>query len=109
MEKISPDDVGFYNIATPFPGTPMFDLVKKNGWLKITDFEKYDTTTPIFETPTLSMKELREIREQAFHHFYLRPTYILRMIAKGGMNGLSAMRTAFSHLIEATKTKLKRP
>jgi anaerobic magnesium-protoporphyrin IX monomethyl ester cyclase len=109
MEKISPDDVGFYNVATPFPGTPLFDLVKKNGWLKITDFDKYDTATPIFETPTLSMKELREIREQAFHHFYLRPTYILRMFAKGGMSGLSAMRTAFSHLLEATKTKPKRP
>jgi len=109
VEKISPEDVGFYNIATPFPGTPMFDLVKKNGWLRITDFNKYDTATPIFETPTLSMKELREIREQAFHHFYLRPTYILSMFAKGGMIGLSATRTAFSHLLGAAKSKLNRP
>jgi radical SAM superfamily enzyme YgiQ (UPF0313 family) len=109
VEKISPDYVGFYNVATPFPGTPMYDLVKENGWLKVTDFDKYDTVTPIFETPTLSMKELREIHEQAFQSFYLRPTYVLRMFAKGGMRGFSATRTAFAYLLIAIRSKLQRP
>ena len=77
VEKISPDAMGFYNIATPFPGTPLYDLVKEKGWLKVTDFDKYDTATPIFETPWLSMKDLRNLRLQAFHHFYLRPAYFL--------------------------------
>jgi len=103
VEKISPDEVGFYNVATPFPGTPMYDTVKKNGWLKVTDFDKYDTTTPIFETPWLSMKELREIREQAFHHFYLRPTYVLKNLRKGRV---SSLLTALVHLVGALKLKL---
>ena len=105
VEKLNPNDVGF-NIATPYPGTPMYDYVKENGWLKITDFDKYDTATPVFETPTLSMKELREIREQAFRRFYLRPTYAIRMFAKGGVYGYSATRTAFGHLLRAVKSKL---
>jgi radical SAM superfamily enzyme YgiQ (UPF0313 family) len=109
VEKISPDEVGFYNIATPFPGTPMYDLVKKNGWLRVTDFDQYDTATPIFETPWLSMKELKEIREEAFHHFYLRPTYILRTFSKGWMYGLSTTVIAFKHLFAVAKSKLKRP
>ena len=75
VEKVAPDDVGFYNVATPFPGTPMFDLVKEKGWLRVTDFDKYDTTKPIFETPQLSMKELGKLREGAFHHYYLRRAY----------------------------------
>ena len=104
VEKLNPDDVGFY-IATPYPGTPMYDLVKEKGWLKVTDFDKYDTATPIFELPTLSMQELKEIREKAFQRFYLRPTYILRMFAKGGMYGFSATRTAFAHLLRAIKSK----
>jgi len=107
VEKISPDYVGFYNIATPFPGTPMYDEVIEKGWLRVTDFDKYDTATPIFETPMLSMKELKEIREQAFHHFYLRPTYILRMFAKGGLHGLSATQTALEHLFKSIKLKLQ--
>jgi anaerobic magnesium-protoporphyrin IX monomethyl ester cyclase len=106
VEEISPDDVGYY-IATPYPGTPMFDYVEKMGWLKIHDFNKYDTATPIFETPTISMKELREIRERALQSFYLRPTYVLRMFGKGGMYGYSASRTALAHLRRRIKSKLK--
>jgi anaerobic magnesium-protoporphyrin IX monomethyl ester cyclase len=105
VEKISPDEVGFYNIATPFPGTPLYDQVKKNGWLRVTDFDKYDTATPIFETPWLSMKELKEIREQAFHHFYMRPSYVLRMFGKGWMYGFAALRTALAHLLTVVKSK----
>jgi radical SAM superfamily enzyme YgiQ (UPF0313 family) len=103
IERISPGDVGFYNVATPFPGTPLYDLVKENGWLKVTDFDKYDTVIPIFETPTLSMKELREIREQAFHHFYLRPTYFVNNLRKGRLLSLS---TVLAHLVGAIKLKL---
>jgi anaerobic magnesium-protoporphyrin IX monomethyl ester cyclase len=104
VEEIDPDDVGYY-IATPYPGTPMADYVKKMGWLRVTDFDKYDTATPIFELPTLSMEELIKIREKAFHRFYLRPTFIIRMFAKGGMYGFSATRTALSHLLRATRSK----
>ena len=105
VEKISPDEVGFYNIATPFPGTPLYDTVKKNGWLRVTDFDKYDTVTPVFETPWLSMKELKEIREQAFHHFYTRPTYVIRMFGKGWMYGFAALKTALAHLFTSAKSK----
>jgi anaerobic magnesium-protoporphyrin IX monomethyl ester cyclase len=104
IKEINPDDVGYY-IATPYPGTPMAEQVKKNGWLRVTDFDNYDTATPIFELPTLSMKELVKIREDAFHSFYLRPTYILRMFAKGGTYGFSATKTALAHLIRAIKSK----
>ena len=104
VEKINPDDVGFY-IATPYPGTPMYDYVKKMGWLRVTDFDKYDTATPIFEIPTMTMQQLRDLREQAFQRFYLRPTYVLRMFTKGGTYGFSATRTAFAHLLRAVKSK----
>lgn len=75
VEKVAPDAVGFYNVATPFPGTPLYDIVKEKGWLRVADFDKYDTTKPIFETPQLSMKELGKLRESAFHHYYLRRAY----------------------------------
>jgi anaerobic magnesium-protoporphyrin IX monomethyl ester cyclase len=106
VEEIKPDDVGYY-IATPYPGTPMYDYVKKMGWLKIDDFDKYDTATPTFETPTMSMKELREIREKAFQRFYIHPGYVLRMFGKGGVYGYSATRTALAHFRRAVKSKFK--
>jgi radical SAM superfamily enzyme YgiQ (UPF0313 family) len=105
VERIDPDDVGYY-IATPYPGTPMYDLVKEKGWLKTNDFDKYDTATPVFETPTLTAQELREIREQAFQRFYIRPAHILHILSKGGLYGFSLTRTALAHLLRAIKSKL---
>jgi radical SAM superfamily enzyme YgiQ (UPF0313 family) len=105
VEKMDPDDVGYY-IATPYPGTPMYDLVKEKGWLKTNDFDKYDTATPVFETPTLTAQELREIREQAFQRFYIRPTHIIHIFSKGGLYGFSLTRTALAHLLRAIKSKL---
>ena len=106
VEEIKPDDVGYY-IATPYPGTPMYDYVKEKGWLKIEDFNKYDTATPTFETPTMKMKELRKIREEALQRFYVHPGYVLRMFRKGGVYGYSATKTALAHYRRRLKSKLK--
>jgi len=105
VERLNPDDVGYY-IATPYPGTPMYDSVKEKGWLKVTDFDKYDTATPIFEIPTMTMQELREIREEAFHRFYLRPQYFFGMLTKGRFWSLSIGRTVLAHFLRAVKAKL---
>jgi anaerobic magnesium-protoporphyrin IX monomethyl ester cyclase len=105
VEKIAPDDVGFYNVATPFPGTPMYNIVKEKGWLRITDFDKYDTTRPIFETPQLSMKELGKLRESAFHHYYLRRAYIFD---KKRRFKISTALVVGMHLIANLKLRLRR-
>ncbi len=107
VEKISPDEVGFYNVATPFPGTPLYDQVKEKGWLRVTDFDKYDTTTPIFETPWLSMKDLGKLREAAFHHFYLRPGYFFHNYRKRKFWTLASALTILSHLKGSIKLKLR--
>jgi hypothetical protein len=33
IKELNPDSVGFY-VATPYPGTPMYEQVKEKGWLK---------------------------------------------------------------------------
>ncbi|MFC1486303.1 B12-binding domain-containing radical SAM protein [Thermoproteota archaeon] len=104
-QKISPDDVAYYNIATPLPGTPLFDRVKEKGWLISTDFDKYDCKTPVFETPMLTTKDLEELYAKAFRSFYLRPTFIIRMFLKSGRYGFTVSRIALSCLIQEIKSK----
>ena len=108
VERLIPDYLGCYTVATPYPGTPMYDLVKNNGWLRITDFDKYNNVNATFDTPTLSIKELEEIADKVPQSFYFRPTYILRMFAKGGTYGFTASKTAFGYLLIAVRTKLSR-
>ena len=105
VEKIAPDDVGFYNVATPFPGTPMYDLVKEKGWLRVTDFDLYDTTHPIFETPWLSMKDLGKLREGAFHHYYMRTAFLFD---KKRRFKVSTALIFAANLIGDVKLKLRR-
>ncbi len=105
VKSLNPEDVGFY-IATPYPGTPLYDIVKEKGWLKTEDFDRYDTATPVFETPYLSMERLKEIRFKALQGFYLRPRYVLKMLAKGGVYGISAVRTSMAYLLRTLHLKL---
>ena len=105
LRQINPDEIGIY-IATPYPGTPMYDYVTKMGWLKIYDFDRYDTATPTFESPTMSMEELREIHDKAHQSFYLRPTYVIRAFSKGGVYGYSTTRTALAWLRRSIVSKL---
>jgi radical SAM superfamily enzyme YgiQ (UPF0313 family) len=106
VEKIAPDDVSIYNIATPYPGTPLYDMVKEKGWLRVTDFDLYDnTTTPIFETPWLSMKDLGKLREGAFHHFYLRREYLFDKRRRFKVS--TAMGAAYN-IIAIIKLKFRR-
>jgi len=105
LRKINPDEIGIY-IATPYPGTPMYDRVIKMGWLKITDFDRYDTATPTFESPPMTMDELRKIHDKAHQSFYLRPTYVIRAFSKGGVYGYSTTRTALAWLRRLIASKL---
>jgi len=98
VKELNPDDIGFY-IATPYPGTPMYEQVKKNGWLRVTDFDKYDTAGPTFETPSLSMEKLAELRHKAYQDFYLRPGYVLKMMRRGGVYGMSGVKTSGAYLL----------
>lgn len=98
VKQLNPDDVGFY-IATPYPGTPMYEQVIKNGWLRINDFDKFDTAGPTFETPTLSMEKLVELRAKAYQDFYLRPRYVLKMMSRGGVYGIAAVKTSGAYLL----------
>lgn len=105
INSLNPDDIGCY-IATPYPGTPMYEEVVKNGWLRVTDFNKYDTATPTFETPDLSMERLREIKYKAHQKFYLRPSYVFKMMRKGGTYGRSGLKTSAAYALRAMHIKL---
>ncbi len=105
IKELNPDSVGFY-VATPYPGTPMYEQVKANGWLRDTDFDHYDTALPTFETPSLSMEKIREIRKNAYKQFYLRPSYVFKMLRKGGVYGRAGLKTSAAYALRAMHIKL---
>lgn len=105
IERIKPGDVGYY-IATPYPGTPLYEQVVREGRLKIHDFNRFDTATPVFDLGTMTGEELKELRERAFQRFYLRPGYFFSMLGKGRFWSFSIILTILAHFRRAVLLRL---
>lgn len=83
ISKINPDYIKF-NILTPYPGTALYQEVKKGRWG--TFKEDPNRSTGYFATflpyGYKNFKELEDIRKYAFKKFHLRLRYILSKLLK---------------------------
>jgi anaerobic magnesium-protoporphyrin IX monomethyl ester cyclase len=51
-------DFAAFHPCTPFPGTPVYEQAKANGWMEETNFSNYDMFYPIMETEHLTREEV---------------------------------------------------
>ena len=72
--------VAEFYVATPFPGSPLYEQVKDR--LLTDDLTRYDAFTPVFEHENLSCREIERLRETAFTRYYLRPVYFLKYLRR---------------------------
>jgi len=81
--KLDPDFAQFA-VATPFPGTQLFDLIKKKGKMKIIDWDKYYMFghEGYFDYDKLKAEEVTKLTTQAYRRFYLRPKTIFGLIRR---------------------------
>ena len=63
-------------IVIPYPGTPLFQQAKENGWLKTEDWERYDMREPILKTP-MNEQEVMEI-VQGLYKVAFAPEFMIR-------------------------------
>jgi radical SAM superfamily enzyme YgiQ (UPF0313 family) len=80
-------DMVAWHLATPYPGTKMFEEIKKNGkfLFDISDWHNIQHTSGkmMFTHPDVaSPKEVEDAYARAYKEFYLRPTYIIKQILK---------------------------
>ena len=66
-------------IVIPYPGTPLFEIAKKNGWLKSEDWDTYDMRGAVMKTP-MSEEEVMEI-VQGVYKVAFDPEFMARKIA----------------------------
>jgi radical SAM superfamily enzyme YgiQ (UPF0313 family) len=80
-------DMAAWNLATPYPGTKMFEEIKKNGkfLFDLNDWHNIQHTSGrmMFTHPDVaSLKEVEDAYARAYKEFYLRPRYIIKQIIK---------------------------
>jgi len=72
-----------FTIATPFPGTRLFELIKEKGELLITDWDRYGPFEDIIYFRTKNMGNtamIKKMYKKAYRKFYLRPQYIKKAL-----------------------------
>jgi anaerobic magnesium-protoporphyrin IX monomethyl ester cyclase len=59
------------SLATPYPGTPLYNLAKSKGWLQVDSWEDYDgAKKSIMDLPNLSAGEIYELYLLGQKSFY---------------------------------------
>ena len=97
FSKKLPLDIALFHVAAPYPGTPFFFEVVKNGWFRPgTRWEQVDMDKgTVLDYPDLPAERLLYWQKRAFREWAFRPgpiaTY-LKMLA----SDLSTMRSAIS-------------
>jgi len=69
VNKVDPD-LAIFMILTPFPGTELYEVAKRNGWIEDTNWAHYDMAHAVMPTETLSRKEIQEEYYQCYRSFY---------------------------------------
>jgi radical SAM superfamily enzyme YgiQ (UPF0313 family) len=103
FSKSLPLDIALFHVASPYPGTPFFEQVAKNGWfrpgVRWEDVNMDECT--VIDYPHLSAERLEYWQKRAFQEWALRPRPILtyaRMLLTDGRTLRSALDIGLQHL-----------
>ncbi len=65
--------------AIPYPGSELYDLACKHGWLTSMQWEHFEQSLCVLNSSDLSPERVEALRGQAYRRFYLRPRQLLRI------------------------------
>ncbi len=97
IRKTEPDYV-YVCQAIPYPGTEMYDELKKLGWKVSDDWNRYDEQTAVFENPLISPLEIDEMRGKFYDDFF-SPTYFLKKSIKKDFYSKTMAHATLNHLL----------
>lgn len=89
-------DYAEYKIATPFPGTELYRICVKRGWVnKITDLSNFPSFTSYnayIKLNNISKEQIERYCSEAFKRFYFRREIMLQEIIKGNLLNFSLIK-----------------
>lgn len=100
-------------IMVPYPGTPLYEEAKQNGWLRAQpgEWERWDMTEAILKTPDMSPEEVMAVCNQIYRAF-MTPRFLWRQVA--GMRDWEdflfvarAGKAVIGHILDFTRGKKK--
>lgn len=91
--KYLDSDIAIFNVCTPYPGTALYDRLKREGRILTEDWSKYDFFNCVFSHPHLSQRQVSELYKKAYLEFYLRPKVFFRQLIR--LTNITMIRIIF--------------
>jgi len=89
-------DYGEYKVATPFPGTELYEICVKRGWFKkiidLSDFPSFTSYNAYIKLKNLSTEQIEKYCSEAFKQFYFRKKIIFREIFESNLLNVSLIK-----------------
>ncbi len=77
--KLNPSYAQF-TVATPYPGTPLYEYAVRNNLLIDNNWEHFTTLRPVMRGIHFSEMDVARMLARAYRKFYLRAEYLIREI-----------------------------
>lgn len=79
--KLKPDFAEF-SVATPYPGTALYEMAEKEGLIEVRDWSKYTAIEPVMRGYNFTVKDVKRLIQFSYMRFYLSPGFIINQFKK---------------------------
>jgi len=94
--KLDPDYAQF-TYATPYPGTPLYEVAKKYDLIVDRDWSHYTTVRPVMRGFRFTIKDVEAVFTEAYTRFYVRLKFLVRQIRLGVFKDF--LKTIFNNIV----------
>ncbi len=96
-------DYAQFTVATPYPGTPLYETAKRDRLIEVWDWDFYTTVYPVMRGLYLTRDQIGKLLGWAYRSFYLRPAFLFTQLARGRLKVMleiagRAIRSALSSI-----------
>jgi magnesium-protoporphyrin IX monomethyl ester (oxidative) cyclase len=94
--KLDPDYAQF-TYATPYPGTPLYEMAKEHDLIVDHDWSHYTTVRPVMRGFHFGIEEVEALFKEAYTKFYVRLKFLVRQIRLGLFKDF--LKTIFNNIV----------
>ncbi len=105
-------DFAKFSLATPYPGTALYNIAKERGLLNGKDWSRFNSQAgysvydPVFTPEGRSASEMKQLQRLATKEFYLRPRQIMELVTHiGGWSDIKLYLSVVKEIITARRTQ----
>ena len=80
--KLNPSYAQF-TVATPYPGTPLYELTLRDNLIEDRDWSHYTTLIPVIKGYSFTREQVSKLLVQAYILFYFNPKRLLKEVESG--------------------------